>query len=346
MANDTTEPPWDAGDPIVPIVYVSCTRTGDRVEMRGIHRATWPTRPPGPWHPVTPYSGLFTALLRDAAGRPLSWKTLHMGLVHYYGMPGTDAPRSWAEPSGLYHAELQDHPDATELAIVEGDRVIWALPRPARAPRLWDVRAAVVAAGDLDHPYAAHYVPEAGMLHVTWQDDCESAHYERTVHWATPEQPDGAWTGEPLVGARRGGGGACRLPVWRRWGARAAQRRLSRRGLRPGGRAGARERGRHASASGTPRPARPRPETGVNGRFAELYPPTSGPGGPVARRGRLRAETERVGDGQRCRRAAPCHGPAPACVRRQRAIPRPPAVDGGLPKAACLSPQRRNTVRG
>jgi hypothetical protein len=195
MADDTTD---------VPFVYVSCARTGDRVDMHGIHRHTGPARPPGPWHPKTPYGGHFTAVLRDASGRALSWESLHPGFVHFMGMPGSGAPHSWSEPSGLYHASLQDHPNAVELAVVEGDRVLWALTRPARPPQLRDVRAMVVAAGDLDHHRAAHYVPEAGMLHVTWRDDCGSAFYEREVRWATPEQPEGAWTGDPLVGDPRG----------------------------------------------------------------------------------------------------------------------------------------------
>jgi hypothetical protein len=185
----------------VPVIYLTCGCDGERVAMRSIHRMTWQTR--NNRDPSAPFPRAPTAVLRDAAGRTLSWAILRRGFVHFYGGgDGGDGCRT--ELSGDWHAELRDHADAAHLAIVNEDRVLWEIRRPARPPTIHGVRAAVVAAGDLDHPYARHYVPEARLLHVQWTDDSEGSYYEREVLWATPERPEGGWTGQAAVGEPRG----------------------------------------------------------------------------------------------------------------------------------------------
>jgi hypothetical protein len=199
-------PPWlPPEEEYVPMIHLWFSRDADHATPTHISRSRGPE-----WEYRRAFPGELAICLRDAGGRELARGGTRMGMVHYVGAPTPSASgeverlKSWSEFSGVYDGAVPDLPEGDELLIVEGDRVLWRARRPPRAPRIRDLRAAVVAAGDLDHPYARHYGPEAGMLHVRWADDAEGAHYEREVRWATPDRPEGGWTGDPAVGEPRG----------------------------------------------------------------------------------------------------------------------------------------------
>ena len=184
-----------------PSIYVTCGFDGERVEMRSLHRSRTQVSPPGPFDLESPFPSIPTAVLRDAAGRTLSWEMLEQGLVHYYGNGTVGSTESWAALSGDWHAELRDHPDAASLAIVHAGRTLWEIHRPPYRLTIRDVRATWVAAADLlDHPHAhaSSYTPDRAMLQVRWTDDHAGTYYERELRC------EETWGGGAIVGEPRG----------------------------------------------------------------------------------------------------------------------------------------------
>ena len=111
-------------------------------------------------------------VLRDAAGVELARGDLEQEYTRFTGRmeigeDGPLPPKRWIEFNGGFHGAVPDLPGGVELAILEGETVLWSRRAPERMPVVRDLRAAV----------------EGDSLRVTWTDEVATAESECEVRW-------------------------------------------------------------------------------------------------------------------------------------------------------------------